>query len=380
MKWIKWIFEIVIGAGLLYWSVALVLTTKPTRAGEGAKVKAPPTVFVEKVGAVSLDDTLVRIGTAVARESVAVTAQVSDKVTRVNFEDGQSVKQGDVLVELDNARELAALRVVDLAIAEHQRERERLARLLKEDAVAQRDLDDRETRLAVAEAEKERVKVELAYRIIKAPFSGVLGLRLVSLGDLVSPGTKITTLDDIDSVYVDFPAPEKYAAKLLPGQPFKAVNAAYPGVVFEGVVRAIEPRVNEQTRSVQARGVVENAGHRIRPGMLLDVSLSMGAAEATVVPESALVSLGERQYLFTLPEGSDTVARVEVKVGRRVGRWAEITSGVGRGTVIVTEGIGKISHGQQVTVTTREEAQEKAAQEKAAQAKAEENKAEGKAE
>jgi len=355
MKWVKWILEIVFGVGLLVWAVHLVWTTEPTRTDSKKGGKPTPTVYVEKVGTVPMDDTLERLGTAVAKESVIITAQVSEKVTKIGFEDGQIVKGGDVLVELDNAREIVAMQVAELAIAEHEREQARLAKLLEGDAVAQKDLDDRETRLAVARAEKVRVETEMAYRIIKAPFGGVLGLRMVSLGDLVTPGTKITTLDDIDQVYVDFSVPEKYAAKLSQGQPFTAVNAAYPGVTFEGAIRTIEPRVNPQTRSVQVRGVMENADHRIKPGMLLNVSLSTGKAEATVVPESALVSLGERQYLFTLPEGGDTIARAEVKIGRRMGKWAEITAGVERGTPFVTDGISKIGHGQQVIVGERKE-------------------------
>ena len=357
MKWVKWIFEIVLGAGLLAGAIWLIVKTEPTRTGAGKKERPLPVVYVDAVGAIPLDDSLVCIGTAVARESVVVTAQVSEKVVRVNFEDGQRVGQGDVLIELDNTRELAAMEVVELAIAEHEREQERLARLVRGNAVAQRDLDDRETRLAVARAEKLRAEADLAHRVIKAPFAGVLGLRLVSLGDLVSPGTRIATLDDVEQIYIDFPAPEKYLAKLSPGQPFKAVNAAYPGVTFEGMIRMIEPRVNAQSRSVQVRGVIENPDHRIKPGMLLNVSLSTSVEEVTVVPESALVSLGERQYLFAFPEKSDSVtnkvAKVEVKVGRRVGRWAEVTAGIERGAVIVTDGIGKVTHGQPVVMGTR---------------------------
>jgi len=120
----------------------------------------------------------------------------------------------------------------------------------------------------------------------------------------------------------------------------------------------VEPQVNALTRSVQVRGVVDNAGHRIKPGMLLNVSLSTGVAEVTVVPEAALVSLGEKQFLFTVPEGSDKVARAEVKLGRRVGRWAEVTEGVARGVRIVTEGISVVSDGQRVVVGERLPAQE----------------------
>ena len=354
MKWVKWILEILLGAGLLVWAVLLIVRTEPTRTSSATE-KPLQVVYVEKVSFVPLADTLIRQGTASAQESVDITAQVSEKVVRINFDDGQPVRLGDVLVELDNTRELAAMQVAELAVAEHQREQERLTRLLKGDAIAQKDLDDRETRLAMARADKLRAEADLAYRVIKAPFAGVLGRRLVSLGDLVSPGMLITTLDDVDQVYIDFSAPEKYTAKLSPGLTFTAGNDAYPGETFEGTIKMIEPRVNVLSRSAQVRGTLKNPDHRIRPGMLLNVSLSMGVEEVTVVPEMALVSLGERQYLFVLPEGSDRVTKVEVKIGRRVGRWAEVTSGIERGAVIVTDGISKITEGQQVKVEARPE-------------------------
>jgi membrane fusion protein (multidrug efflux system) len=331
----------------------LIFHTEATRTNTGKKERPPPVVYTEKVSSMEMDDALVCIGTPVSRESVVITAQVSEKVTRVNFEDGQSVKQGDVLIELDNAQELAAMQVAELSIAEHEREQARLVMLVKTGAVAQRDLDDRETRLAMARAAKLRAEAELAYRVIKAPFAGDLGLRLVSLGDLVAPGTRITTLDDLEVIYVDFPAPEKYAAKLSPGQPFKVTNEAYPGVTFEGKIKLVEPRVNTQSRSVQVRGVMDNADRRIKPGMYLKVSLTTSVEEVLVVPEAALVSLGEKQYLFVIPEGSDRVVKTEVRVGRRVNRWAELTGGAGRGTVFVTDGIGKVTDGQQVTVEAR---------------------------
>jgi membrane fusion protein, multidrug efflux system len=147
MKWIKWILEIVIGVGLLVWSVRLVMTTEPTRIATKKRDGTAPLVVVKPVEKMKIEDTLVCLGTVAARESVDISAQVTEKITALHFDHGQRVKKGDLLVELQSAQEQAAISVTELAIAEHQREEERLAWLLKQDAIPQKELDDRQTRL-----------------------------------------------------------------------------------------------------------------------------------------------------------------------------------------------------------------------------------------
>jgi len=353
MKWVKWILEIVIGVGLLVWSVRLVITTEPTRIGTKKQAGQVVNVVVQPVQTIKIEDTLVCLGTVVARESVDISAQVTEKITALHFDHGQPVKKGELLVELQSAQEQAALSVTELSIAEHQREEERLAWLLKEDAIPQKDLDDRRTRLAIAKAEKAKAEADCADRKIAAPFSGVVGLRLVSLGDLVSPGTKITTLDDIEQVYVDYPVPEKYTSKLKEGMPFKASNIAYPGVEFQGTIRMVDPRVQSQTRSAQVRGVIDNKEQRLRPGMLMTVKLNMGIEECQSLPEESLTSLGEKQYVFAYSPEQKKVFRKEVMIGRRTGGRVEVVSGLDAHAVVVTEGVVKISDGQQVVAEER---------------------------
>jgi membrane fusion protein (multidrug efflux system) len=353
MKWIKWILEIVIGVGLLVWSVRLVLTTEPTRAGTKKKDGQVVNVVVQSAKTMKIEDALVCLGTVAARESVDISAQVTEKIIAIHFDHGQHVKKGDLLVELQSAQERAALSVAELSIAEHQREEKRLAWLLKENAIPQRDLDDRQTRLAIAKAEKAKAEADCADRKIIAPFSGIVGLRLVSLGDLVSPGTKITTLEDIEQVYVDYPVPEKYTAKLKEGMSFKASNIAYPGVEFHGTIRMVDPQVQSQTRSAQIRGVIDNKEQRLRPGMLMTVKLNMSIEECQSVLEESLTSLGEKQYVFVYSPAQKKVFRKEVTIGRRVGGRVEVVSGLDTRALVVTEGVVKISDGQKVVAEER---------------------------
>lgn len=356
-RWLKWMVEIALGGVCLAGALWLFLHVKPERAAKKTRSSAAQPVVVEPVALKTLDNIIEPLGTALAWESVEISAQVTETVISVRFDDGQTVSAGDLLVELNDAKERADRRIAELTIAEHKRERDRIAWLFEQDAIAKRDLDDRETLLALAEANLAKADAELADREIRAPFAGVLGIRMVSLGDLVSPGTRITTLDAIDTLRVEFPVPEKYSALLSTNMTFQATNAAWPGVDFAGTVSAIDSRVDTITRSVRVRGVIPNISHRLRPGMLLSVRLNLGKQEAPVVPETALTVLGERQFLFVLAADEKTVTRVDVKTGRRAGRWVEIVEGVEPGTRIVVEGVSKVSNGAAVSLIRAEEKQ-----------------------
>ena len=351
MKWIKWILELVIGVGLLDWAVKLVLTTEPTRVASKKRDTSPPVVVVKPVEQMTFEETLICLGTVAARESVEITAQVTEKIIALHFDHGQQVKKDDLLVELQSEQEKTAVTIATLAIEENEREERRLDELVKADAVPRKELEDRRTRLAMARAEKAKAEADCADRRIVAPFSGIVGLRMVSLGDLVIPGTKITTLDDLEQVYVDYPVPEKYTGKLKEGMPFKALNNAYPEVEFPGVIRMVDPRVNVQTRSAQVRGIIDNKELRLRPGMLMTVRLNMGTDERPSVPEEALTSLGEKQFVFVYQPEQKKVARTEVTIGRRAKGRAEILSGVTAPALVVTEGVSKIADGMSVKVS-----------------------------
>jgi membrane fusion protein (multidrug efflux system) len=350
MKWLKWILELVIGIGLLVWAVQLVLTAQPTRVGSKKRDTSPPIVVVKPVEKMTFEETLVCLGNVVARESVDISVQVTEKIIALHFDHGQQVKKNDLLVELQSDQEKAAVTMATLSIEEHEREERRLEELAKADAIPKKELDDRRTLLAIARAQKVKAEADCADRRIVAPFSGVVGLRLVSLGDLVVPGTKITTLDDIEQVYVDYPVPEKYTAKLKEEMLFKASNNAYPGVEFQGKVRMVDPRVQSQTRSAQVRGVIDNKEQRLRPGMLMTVRLNMGVESCGSVPEEALTSLGEKQFVFVYKHDQKKVFRTEVLIGRRAKGRVEVLSGLEDKTLVVTEGVAKIADGMAVKV------------------------------
>lgn len=316
------------------------------RSGPGAE----RLVAVSPVTRQVLTDRVESVGTAYANESVNLTAKVSDTISRIAFRDGQMVEEGDVLVELTNSSEAARLAEAQATADEAQRQYERLQTLLANNLISGTDLDAARTRSDTAQARLEGVIVDMRDRLIRAPFTGVLGFRNVSEGSLVSPNTVITTLDDISIIKLDFTIAEVYLADLGIGQKVSARSIVYDNLVFEGEVQVVGSRIDPVTRSVAVRAHIDNSSGMLRPGMLLTVSLALDSTEVTVVPENALIPSGGRQYAFVL--GSDNVvSQVEVQIGRRRPGLVEVMTGLEPGQLVVTEGLTQLRPGQTVSVS-----------------------------
>lgn len=320
----------------------------------------PVSVTVTEVTRQQLADEVESVGTAQANESVNLTAKVSDTVTAVHFEDGDLVEQGDILVELTNSAEAARLSEAQSEVDDARRQYERLQSLIETNLISQTDLEVARTRYDTARARLEGVVANMDDRLIRAPFSGMLGFRNISEGTLVTPNTVITTLDDISTIKLDFNVAEVFFAQLEPGLTVKANSIVYRGRDFEGVVQNIGSRIDEVTRSVQVRAEIDNSDGVLRPGMLLTVGLTLNQRDTVVVPEAALVPSQGRQYVFVVDE-ENIARRVEVEVGRRRPGLAEIVSGVVPGQRVVTQGIAQVRPGQPVRIMNSGESSTSAA-------------------
>lgn len=299
------------------------------------------------VEAVTWQDEIRALGTAQANESVTVTAKVTETVTAVNFTDGDVVAAGDVLVDLSGRAEVAQLEAAQATFVEASKQYERLSGLVKQGTIPRSQLD---TQLAVRDAARARadaIRAALADRVITAPFSGVLGFRRVSPGALVTPGTVITTLDDIRAIKLDFPVPEAYFGHIASGQTVLAHSLAFPDQEFSGIVTAIGSRVDPLTRAVTIRAELPNPDARLRPGMLLSVRLLLPERSTLVVPEIAVVQVGTRAFVYQVQE-DDTVQQVEVELGARRRGSVEVLSGIEAGTRIVVDGTVKLRPGSRV--------------------------------
>ncbi len=352
----------IVAAIALTYGVYSRLTQEP--AGGAGMMRGggmgPVSVTVTEVIRQQLADEVESVGTAQANESVNLTAKVSDTVTAVHFEDGDLVEQGDILVELTNSAEAARLSEVQSEVDDARRQYERLQSLIETNLISQTDLEVARTRYDTARARLEGVIANMDDRLIRAPFSGMLGFRNISEGTLVTPNTVITTLDDISTIKLDFNIAEVFFAQLQPGLTVTANSIVYRGRAFEGVVQNIGSRIDEVTRSVQVRAVIDNSDRVLRPGMLLTVGLTLNERDTVVVPEAALVPSQGRQYVFVVDEES-IARRVEVEVGRRRPGLAEIVSGLVPGQRVVTEGIAQVRPGQPVRIMNSGESSTSAA-------------------
>ena len=330
-------------------AAALAFVLAACGGGDAPAPAAAPSVAVTTHTVVlqPWSDTVRALGTVKARESVTVTAKVSETVERVHFDSGDVVAAGAPLVTLSDGQQQQALVEANAAAEEAARLLRRQSELAEQQLIARAALDSQRATRDAAVARVGQVRAQLADRVVRAPFAGVLGLRQVSPGSLVTPGTPIATLDDIVQVYVDFPVPETILAQLAPGQALTATSATYPGRAFSGRVLTIDSRVDPATRAVTVRGGFDNAERALRPGMLLQVTLVRPEREALLVPEISVVQVGSSSYVFRV-RADDTVERADVTIGARRDGLAEVLSGLQAGERIVVDGTGKLRPGQKV--------------------------------
>ncbi|GAB3342244.1 efflux RND transporter periplasmic adaptor subunit [Marilutibacter aestuarii] len=296
----------------------------------------------------SWSDTVQALGTVKARESITVTAKVSEIVQDVHFDSGDEVEAGAPLVTLSGQAQQAALNEALAAAEEASQLFNRQNELVEQKLIARSQFDAQRAIRDAARARVAQIRAQLSDRVVRAPFAGVLGIRQVSPGALVTPGTPIATLDDTRRVYVDFPVPESQLSHLAVGQALEGHSEAYPGRSFVGVVSTIDNRIDAATRAVTVRGDFDNPDRALRPGMLVQVVLSRPEREALVLPEISIVQVGNTSYVFRVKD-DDTVERVDVEVGARREGLAEVLGGVAAGDRIVVDGTGKLRPGALVS-------------------------------
>lgn len=293
------------------------------------------------------NDSLQALGTVRARESITVTAKVSETVQQVHFDSGDVVAKGAALVTLSGQAQRAALAEALAQAKEADRLYRRQSELAQRQLIAHATLDTQRAARDAAQARAAQIRAQLDDRVIRAPFAGVLGLRRVSPGSLVTPGTAIATLDDVSRVHVDFPVPEAALALVAPGQRVTARSEAYADRTFEGVVRTVDARIDESTRAATVRADFANPDRALRPGMLLRVVLQRPSRQALLVPEIAVVQVGSESFVYRV--GADgRVERVRVEIGTRRDGVAELAHGVAAGERIVIDGTGKLRPGTRV--------------------------------
>ncbi len=315
--------------------------------GQGADRDQPIPVVLDTVRQQPWHDDLRALGTVAARESVTVTAKVSETVQQVHFESGEAVARGAPLVTLSGQQQQAALAAATSSAEEAERQYQRQAQLAGQQLVARAAVDAQRASRDAARAQVAQIRANLADRVIRAPFAGVLGIRQVSPGALVTPGTAIATLDDMARVYIDFPVPETELAGVAVGQALTGTTGAWPGRHFEGVVSVVSTRLDTGSRAAVVRGDFPNPGRALRPGMMVEVSITRGVRPALVVPEIAVQQIGSETFAWRVRDDG-SVEKATIEVGGRVPGKVMVRAGLSAGDRIVTDGVGKLRIGSRV--------------------------------
>lgn len=315
------------------------------RGDAGASPPIPVTTQVVQPSAWS--DTLQAIGTAKARESVTLTSKVSEVVQDVHFESGDEVAAGAPLITLRGDSQQAALVAAQATYAEADQLYKRQVSLANQQLVARASLDTQKSIRDAALARVQQMRSDIGDRSVRAPFSGVMGLRQVSPGSLITPTTAIATLDDISRVFVDFQVPEAALATVRNGSPVTGVSVAYPEREFQGLVTAVDTRIDAATRAVSVRADFPNPERLLRPGMLVDIRMFRPERQALVIPEIAVVQVGRESFVYRVTNDG-SVQQARIKAGGRRDGQVEIVEGLATGERIVIDGTGKLRAGVKV--------------------------------
>jgi membrane fusion protein (multidrug efflux system) len=328
-------------------ALALALLVPLPRAG----AQEPVGVIVAVARLDHFVDRIEALGTLRANESVTLTATVTDTVSALHFDDGDRVDTGELLAEMTSAEEHAQLEEARATVDEAERQYRRVKSLAAQGTASKSLLDEQKREMEISRARLAAIESRLADRLIKAPFAGVVGLRSLSVGALVEPGDVITTLDDDSVMKLEFSVPTTFLDVLQPGLGVEVRARAFGDRVFTGAVKAVDSRVDPDTRSVRVRALVANPDRTLKPGMLMRVDLLKKPRESLVIPEEALIAQGTTQSVLRVDEtGEPSVQRREVVIGGRRPGEVEILEGLAPGDRVVTHGTLSVRPGQRVFI------------------------------
>jgi membrane fusion protein (multidrug efflux system) len=343
------LLRVLTGVALLGMAVAFSLwlnREQEISAPSGMRGTGPVTVITEAVRVQTMSREIEALGTARANESVSITPRVTGRIKSIRFREGEQVRAGELLLELDANEQTAALAEAQANLVESRNQYERARTLFEQRMVSQSQVQELESRVKADEARVSAAEARLGDYLIRAPFAGRLGLRRVSVGSLVGPADVITTLDDTSTMKLDFSVPEAFMAGVEIGLAISAESVAFPEQPFRGMVESIDSRIDPITRSVTVRAAVPNPEGRLRPGMFLSVQLAQQERQAAIIPEAALVPVQNRQFVFVIRDGV-AERREVITGGRRVG-VVEVTQGLSPGEMVVVEGTQKVRPGSPV--------------------------------
>jgi membrane fusion protein, multidrug efflux system len=337
------------GRGLACWLLAAGIAVSVSAAEAEDTKSTPVPVEAAKVVAAPLSEQVTAIGTLLSNEAVTISSEIPGRLQEIHFQEGQPIDKGAPLFTLDDSVYRAQLDDAEAKLRLAEQTNKRTSTLFTNKYATAQSADESASNLAVNTAAVELARVQLEKAHIVAPFSGIVGLRRVSVGEYITAGQALVNLEAIDPVKADFRVPEKFLPAIRVGQTIRVKVDAFPDDTFEGKVYAIDPRLDVAGRSLLVRAVVPNGDQRLRPGLFARVTVLLQLKEdALSVPEQAIVPQGDSQFVFKIVDGKVHLTKV-VTGTRRDGR-VEIVEGLAPGDQVVTAGQLKIRDGTAVSV------------------------------
>lgn len=343
--WKQWLIAVVLvvavaaGAGIY---IGLEQGT-PEQSSPQAQASA---VNVIKPAQQVVRDDVSAVANLRALNAVELTTEVSGRVVEINLVPNASVGQGVVLLRLDDRQARADLAVIEAQLADARRQYERAQRLRANNSISQSQVDELRTSVDVAMAQRQAARVRLENHRIEAPFAGVVGLSDVSIGAYLQAGTPIATLDTSTQMELSFAVPERFIGQVRIGQAVRSTSPAFPGESFDGELIELASRINELSRTLSVRALIDNAEGRLRPGQFMSASLTLQEREGLVIPEQAVMIRGDQKYVFVADDG--VARRVSVQTGSRMPGMVEIVDGLTVDDQVVVTGQDRLSSGDRI--------------------------------
>lgn len=332
---------------LVVGGVKLAFANKEAKGGGGGRATNVSQMIV---GERPFTDRIEVLGAAKGRQSVTITSNTPELITAVRFSDGESVRKGQVLVELKADQEDAGVSEAKARLAQAERDYARWRTLADKGIAPRATAEQYLSALEVARASVGTAQAQKLDRVLRAPFAGRVGISDVAPGMLIAAGTPIVSLDDVSVIRVDFSVPDRYLQTLRVGLPIAARPDALPGETFQGRIAQIDTRIDPATRAIKARAEFPNAGGRLKPGMLVKVAIDQGVRTAVAVPEAAVQFEGNQASVYRIAKGPKGMVarRTDVDTGITADGFVEIRSGLKKGDKIVADGLNRIQDGAPV--------------------------------
>ena len=355
----KYVILAIVGLVILTGALTGIKALQFSRMADQGRKPQPEIVTTAVANTQVWESTLTAVGSLVAVQGVMIAAEMTGKMVKITFEPGSMVKAGDLLVQQDTAAEEAELRSAEATVGLTRLTFERARRLLAEGTFSQAEYDKADAEYKQALAQTDNIRAVIAKKTIRAPFSGLLGIRLVNLGQMLSPGDEIVSLQALDPIFANFSLPQQQFPRIRPDLEVRVETDALPGEIIRGKITAINPQVETATRNIMVQATVPNNNQHLRPGMFVNVTVLLPEHDTTlVIPATAVLNAPYSDSVFIVEnDASDkksppgTVVRQQfVKLGERRGDFIAVIAGLKEGETVVSTGVFKLRNGQAVSV------------------------------